>query len=207
LGGMVMGGAYPMAQPGAVGIFGGRLAKTADQAALSRAEDMAAKGASREQIWNDTGWFQGSDGKWRFEIDDYASRMNPNVYGKELPQVGAPVNVAADLWHKELYDAYPELRALKSRVSKSSSPEGYYNSETGNIGARAATPPQAKSVLLHELQHAVQRIEGFPGGTDLSKGMAAYVKDWGEIEARDVQRRMFMNRDERRTSPPWLTEQ
>lgn len=50
--------------------FAGRNAKTADTAALSRAEDMAAKGLPREQIWNDTGWFQGRDGKWRFEIDD-----------------------------------------------------------------------------------------------------------------------------------------
>lgn len=46
-----------MAPKNAVGIFGGRLAKTADQAALARAEEMAAKGADRRAIWDETGWF------------------------------------------------------------------------------------------------------------------------------------------------------
>jgi hypothetical protein len=54
LAGVVMGGGYGGAQQGAAGIFGGRLAKTADQAALTRAEDLAAKGAPKEQIWKET---------------------------------------------------------------------------------------------------------------------------------------------------------
>ncbi len=65
-----MTGATPFASKGALGIFGGRLAATADQAALKRAEEMAAAGRPREQILNDTGWFQGADKKWRFEIPD-----------------------------------------------------------------------------------------------------------------------------------------
>lgn len=206
LAGTVMGGAYPAAQPGAVGIFGGRLAKTADQAALAKAEDMAAKGASREQIWNDTGWFQGVDGKWRFEIDDYSARLNPNFYSGELPSVGHHAPVAGDLWHRDLYEAYPDLRKLQSRIS-SGEVSGYYNPETGKIGASAKTPPQAKSILLHELQHAVQRIEGFPGGADPAvTGLKNYFSDLGEIEARDVQRRMFMNKDDRRATPPWVQD-
>src|SRR5690349_12190071 len=40
LGGLLMGGAMPMAEKGAAGIFGGRLAQTADQGALSRAENL-----------------------------------------------------------------------------------------------------------------------------------------------------------------------
>lgn len=65
----ITGGVVPKSGM-SLGTFGGRLAKTADQAALAKAEEMAAKGAPKDAIWNETGWFQGVDGKWRFEIDD-----------------------------------------------------------------------------------------------------------------------------------------
>jgi len=76
IGGSGLVGAVPER---AAGIFGGRLAQTADHAALGRAEDMARKGADRDAIWNDTGWFQGSDGKWRFEIPDNAAATDRAV--------------------------------------------------------------------------------------------------------------------------------
>lgn len=59
----------------AVRMFAGPMARTADQEALSRAQQLAQSGAPREQVWNDTGWFQGVDGKWRFEIDDSAATV------------------------------------------------------------------------------------------------------------------------------------
>jgi hypothetical protein len=59
-------------------MFAGPMARTADQEALSRAQQLAQSGSPREQIWNDTGWFQGVDGKWRFEIDDSAARLRTN---------------------------------------------------------------------------------------------------------------------------------
>ncbi len=60
----------------AVRMFAGPMARTADQEALSRAQQLAQSGSPREQIWNDTGWFQGVDDKWRFEIDDSAATVN-----------------------------------------------------------------------------------------------------------------------------------
>jgi hypothetical protein len=66
----------------AIGIFGGKLAKTADLDALAKAEKMAANDASRDDIWKETGWFQGADGQWRFEIDDSAYRSNPEALAK-----------------------------------------------------------------------------------------------------------------------------
>jgi hypothetical protein len=219
--GILGSGGIPMAKQGAVGIFGGRLAKTADQAALSRAEGMAAKGVSREQIWNDTGWFQGADGKWRFEIDDGASRMNPNVYGNggAVPAEKQTGPAASQLWHKDLFDAYPELRRDAISVQPGE-PRGRYfgaieQDKAGNVTNRypgeahvtAQTVPQAKSVALHELQHAIQYMENFAPGADFNQvGRAAYQAAPGEIEARNVQRRMFMNKDERRAAAPWTTE-
>lgn len=58
------------------GMFAGILAKNADLDALDVAKNMANSGASRDDIWKQTGWFQGVDGKWRFEIDDSARSVN-----------------------------------------------------------------------------------------------------------------------------------
>ena len=48
----------------------GEKAKTADKAALERAKEMQRRGESDETIWRETGWYQGRDGRWRWEIDD-----------------------------------------------------------------------------------------------------------------------------------------
>ena len=50
--------------------FGGRNANRADLEALDRAQDMERRGVAADTIFRETGWFQGADGKWRFEIDD-----------------------------------------------------------------------------------------------------------------------------------------
>lgn len=50
--------------------YAGFSAYTADQAQLAKAQEMEGQGVSREEIRQQTGWFKGMDGKWRFEIDD-----------------------------------------------------------------------------------------------------------------------------------------
>ncbi len=75
--GMAMGGGMAASgrglldyDPNTTNIFAGPKAKTADQSALRRARDMDSVGATREEVLGETGWFQGADGNWRFEIDD-----------------------------------------------------------------------------------------------------------------------------------------
>ncbi|MTW19397.1 hypothetical protein GJ689_24715 [Rhodoplanes serenus] len=53
LAGILMGGAPATAVRGAAGVFGGRLAQTADHAALARAEAMTAAGEGRKAIWRE----------------------------------------------------------------------------------------------------------------------------------------------------------
>lgn len=45
-------------------------ARTADSAALRRAEALEKSGTDNETIRQETGWYRGMDGQWRFEIDD-----------------------------------------------------------------------------------------------------------------------------------------
>lgn len=45
-------------------------ARTADSTALRRAEALEKSGTDNETIRQETGWYRGMDGQWRFEIDD-----------------------------------------------------------------------------------------------------------------------------------------
>lgn len=218
LAGMVMGGGMPMAEKGAAGIFGGRLAQTADHTALGKAEKLHATGASREEIWKETGWFKGSDDKWRFEIADDASKVSDRVASEfNSRHVGDQVPVQnADrfLDHPELFNAYPDLWRVNTRLEKGggypyTSSGNYMVRESGaeNVGLNASSLGQANSLALHELQHAIQAREGFAKGADATAvGRDVYNRSAGEVEAYNVQRRKFMTPEERRKTPPWETQ-
>ena len=166
----------PFAGAGQAGVFGGRLAKTADLEKLTTAEGLAAKGAAPEDIWTQTGWFQGPEGKWRFEIPDVGTGFRPQA---PLPQrieepfsPGQPMLMEHAYAHPDLYEAYPQLRSYLMKFEDPVKKEGYvtrggldpYNREVF-INPEAIPEREAqRSTLLHELQHAVQREEGFAKG-------------------------------------------
>ena len=59
---------------------------------------------------------------------------------------------------------------------------------------------EAKAVLLHELQHAIQNIEGFAKGTNTRD--KNYDQNAGEIEARDVGKRADFTEEQRKNTRP-----
>lgn len=208
----------PAAATGAAGVFGGRLAKTADLAALKTAEEMHAAGADRSAIWDKTGWFKGGDDKWRFEIPDYQSQMNQTWHDKGVPNFKEST-IAGQLWHKPLYDAYPDLRNARAVTEKGRVTSGSYNEATPGIGGEetinmvGANAPAVRSVALHEVQHAIQNREGFAQGSnptmfsgDKAQAVDQYHRTAGEVEARNVQMRKDIPPDMLRGKPPWLTE-
>lgn len=102
------------------GVFAGPQAETANKGMLAIAEDMAAKGASRDDIWNKTGWFQDVDGKWKFEIDDSKSRLD---FGEGLEEIdyGQVEGAAQDVFDfPGLFNlgrgAYPEMSDIRVRA-------------------------------------------------------------------------------------------
>lgn len=164
------GAGAPAAVRGAAGIFGGRLAQTADRAALSRAEELAKAGAPREQIWNDTGWFKGGDDKWRFEIPDKGAALTGQRSRNQTMQ--------QEMVHPELYAAYPKTADIKMYYGARPGGGSYYsvspNEARGAINvSSAATDP---SIHLHELQHAVQEAEGLTRGSS-PDGMKSFASD------------------------------
>lgn len=151
--------------------FGGVNAKTADRIALGRAQNMEAEGATRDAIWDATGWFKGNDGKWRFEIDDSGAKLtgkthgflgNTNAASERLLGDGRPV-----LEHSELYDAYPDLKGAHASISGKGgeyTPVSENNFETVRAGQE-----DPLSILLHEAGgHGVQAREDFARGGSMS---------------------------------------
>jgi len=65
-------------------------------------------------------------------------------------------------------------------------------------------PKAAMSILLHEIQHSIQKEEGFARGTNKREagGFKNYQNTLGEIEARDVENRMDLTPEERKNKTP-----
>lgn len=143
-----------------LGIFGGRNAKTANQEMLAKAEQMAADGVPREDIWKQTGWFQGVDGKWRFEIDDSQSVLG---HGKTIGEA---------LKHDPLASAYPETAGYEFEVGPlGRKMHGSFSPGHADVGIPPVITvsqdgPRGLSSTLHEVQHGVQGMEGFATGAN-----------------------------------------
>ena len=154
-----------------VGMFAGRQAKTADKAALETAQDLTAKGADRNQVWKETGWYEDVDGQWKFEIDDSASFL-------ETP-AGAPKGYQR-LQHDELQGAYPGMWGETQQSISRGKSAGNYRPEFRTVTAKGPNNAERRSVANHEFQHATQREEGFAtGGSPDQFGMTQGEFDEG----------------------------
>lgn len=104
-------------------IFAGPMAKTADHVALSNAMKMAEQGSHPTDIWNQTGWFQGADSKWRFEIPDNRADIHTGVADNLYSDMntGQPHSdngfMTQVLNHPELYKNYPQLGNVRTTVN------------------------------------------------------------------------------------------
>lgn len=163
--GLAAVGAAPGAAPaGALRMFAGRNARTADLGALARAENMLQAGADRNAVWQETGWFKGVDGQWRFEIDDSAFWHA----GIQKQTIGETFK------HDPLFEAYPHLRDVG--YDRNFLPRNHFGSyspgdEVSGIPDQITVSYTQQgnrelSAVLHELQHGVQRAEGFARGAN-----------------------------------------
>lgn len=160
-------------------IFAGPNAKTADQSALAKAVEMTQSGVSRDDIWRDTGWFQGADGKWRFEIDD--SSMSVSIPKNKWSGEYSPYNKAID--HPDLFAAYPPMQKNRITFDHRTGDSAMFTMKPGpnavdrkqydmDIGTRGrvrsdgtqSKPMEIREHVGHELQHNAQGREGFASG-------------------------------------------
>lgn len=187
--GMAKNAAAPRKLHPQAGVFAGISAFGADLKALGKAQKMMEDGISPEQIWEDTGWLKADDGKWRYEIPDAGATFKKKENGR-LSDV---------LSHDALFKAYPQLKDIDVDFDAQGIAGAHYSTDEGRT--ISLNNQFNEGVLLHEIQHEIQDLEGFsPGGSPGEKtvyeikgrqyaGEQAYKRLLGEIEAGLVQER------------------
>ena len=204
-------------------IIGGEGAIGANREKLARARVMQKQGKDEGEIWDKTGWYLDKDGKWKFEINAAGGELNWDKMAAVLDKNKFKyfkLNEVLD--DNALFNAYPQLKDfyvichfLDKRVGaemwflEKKIVFNYWNAQTYLENAKIT-----KSVIYHELQHAVQEIENFAKGGNMDKAFekatpkqqkqlkkmqkeididpyyTAYKRLHGEVEARNVQKRI-----------------
>ncbi|MDR2153105.1 MAG: hypothetical protein LBO72_09810, partial [Helicobacteraceae bacterium] len=178
-------------------IFGGENAANAPLTPLQEAKRLARRGASDKAIHAKTGWFKDRDGKWKFEIDDSKWKLDASVVDKLKQPNHENIYLGDLLKHDELFKQYPTLRKkVVFAARKDLGVDGLY---TGNLIIYPLNRPE---VLIHEIQHAVQDIEGFARGGSEYLDFDYYRNLHGEAEARNAQWRRGLTAAERAKSYP-----
>ena len=116
---------------------------------------------AQSDVFRETGLSIGAEGDLRFEISDDQARLNLTA---SIP--GTATTASKILDHPLLYQAYPDLANVKVNISDNpnASSIGRYSPQTDTIDINTNDPEEIRSILLHELQHAVQRREDFAKG-------------------------------------------
>ena len=229
---------------------------------LSVAREMEAEKKDAKAIKLATGWERGADGKWRYEVGDVRFYDGLQLINRSVKTEATLDDLLEDNKDKEaLFASYPSLKnmpvVLEDMGYKGA---GEYNYGKGTIRLNTYlltdddgyfTKP-AVEILNHEIQHAIQKIEGFARGgspamvrSEIKKQMAEVTKQIrqlraegkeaeakelikknrglyeasvsdddfgsykslaGEVESRNVERRMGMSVAERRASLAAETE-
>lgn len=133
-----------------------------------------------------TGWERGADGKWRYEIKD--KKLNKGWEKKADRVTGVRLSEVID--NKELFDAYPELADVyvSREVLDECNGDWDVRRKVIRVDTRLSNS-QSRRTLVHEIQHAIQDIEGFALGTHWMNYMNIY------LHPADVQQMAFIRRE------------
>ena len=152
------------------------------------AVNMARKGLDNETIRQKTNWFQDKNGVWKFEFSDKDMKIRSNIKANSINRLDEILE------HDTLFTVYPELENLKVVFKDTNKIDGNYNKNTKSItmsndliGHRAKTG----IAIIHEIQHAIQDIEGFETGISSKLSKEMYYTNLGEIEADNTARRFI----------------
>ena len=158
---------------------------------LEVAKRMKADGKDDNDIVRATGWYLDGDGKWKYElpdsieisnsfmeavrsyesmIEDYGS-IESEEEGEELDSSFTPSGVfgPGSEYAREITAAYPEFDEVSFVLysDKSSSTRGSYDDSEKVIRINTARVKSMKDIaalIIHEVQHFIQRREGFATG-------------------------------------------
>lgn len=140
---------------------------------LKVAEKMERGKKDAKAIKLATGWERGADGKWRYEMPDAKIKDMKDIGGGNIVKRfdddmlwndGKLTNV---IDAPGLFEAYPQLKDVRidtDAIMNDMPSNGNYNPKTNTITIHADELKYMNSILNHEIQHAIQYIEGFGKG-------------------------------------------
>ena len=158
--------------------------------AYDTAQKLAKQNIDNEQIRQKTGWFQDKNGDWKYEFSDKDMSLK-NIKIKS----DRTYKLSDILEHDTLFTLYPQLKELKVQIKNMDKIGGNYNKNNNSITLSTNSIKNNKMVegtLIHEIQHAIQDIEGHELGTTSKLSKKNYYESLGEIEA-DNTRTRFVN--------------
>jgi hypothetical protein len=205
----------------------------ADETQVKSARQMQSTGAKKEDIWKKTGAFQHPQtGRWlqepisddKMELPGYKQQgpLSDLGVGKQRQQQNW--NSAANVVkHDQLFKKFPGLsglptvaRSLTPGQALSTSQRGKFSRwggrKSGGIQVMSPTESGAKDAMVHELQHAVQYMQGRDGGASPEQfkkqgsgdfmSKMKYYADPGENEARAAAARRTLTPQQRKERYP-----
>jgi hypothetical protein len=124
-----------------------------------------------------TGWERGADGKWRYEVPD--AEFADGWY--DIVKNGGTKRLSDVVENKDLFNAYPELKNVAVLLDDLEGISGSYSNKIITINRNNIGNENMLFVIAHEVQHAIQDIEGFARGSNPNR--LSTVADEAAVEA------------------------
>lgn len=211
---LTMGAPAPVvarAVDGTLGTMAGVRSQTVPKTKAYNAQTMEMEGYSSDAIHEATGFHKGLDGQWKYEISDAKAKFKPNGMDRNVEVTKNPSGWASPhndgelhvtvspkkggarldevLDHPDLFEAYPLLKDIKVKPMPPGMPDSVKGQMSGNtLHIRDNLDPEyAKGIIMHEVQHRIQVVEGFSRGGSkgefLPKEIPAAIKEFESVKA------------------------
>ena len=172
---------------------------------LKVAEEMERGKKDAKAIKLATGWERGADGKWRYEMPDAKIKDMKDIGGGNIVKrfdddmLWNDGKLADVIDAPGLFEAYPQLKDVRidtDAIMNDMPSNGDYNAKTNTITIHADELKYMNSILNHEIQHAIQHIEGFARGGSPSLIRGEVKKKFNEVTKQIRQLRAEGKEDE-----------
>ncbi|MBS1782706.1 MAG: hypothetical protein JSS78_06550 [Bacteroidetes bacterium] len=151
------------------------------KANLEVARQMETAGKTPKEIWLATGWERTKDnGKWKYDLPDLILNFSEDAFKTQSNSTPKIIfntifkngNILHDvIYGHELFKAYPQLETVRVFFDNLKGSVGYWDKKNNQIvlSKKLKNKSEIKSVIIHEIQHAIQDIEGFARGGSINQ--------------------------------------
>lgn len=144
------------------------------------AQYLIDRGFSRDEVAMRTGlWQDPTSKRWLAETDDKAFQINPQalkyLHSDKNPHGAMRGPTKQVLPHKQLYDLFPSIGEDKASIVKATEAKKYFGDDdtlgtyTPSTNSLRLKETADRKVALHELQHAVDSLQGEDAGASPRK--------------------------------------